>query len=113
MFTGLGLIAILAVVGFLAIQASNKASAEYIQAPLAGDIYKVKLARKQYTLLKANKVVGDTVYLTQSEYITDLTSGFEDLKTKPYMKEMYPVTKGKLKAMFDNDEIEGVDREEE
>ena len=69
-FSGLILIALMAIPLAISIFNDNKASEEYINSPQAGDIYKTKM-KDMYSLSKVTRVNEDSVFMVNNEYETD------------------------------------------
>lgn len=84
----------------------------YLAAPLVGDIYELKIADEEYTLIKVNRVSTDSVYVSESLYITNTAKGLRKIQKKKYDSETFPIAKPALKEMFDERKIIDVDRKE-
>jgi hypothetical protein len=95
-------------------QKHHEETAKWIVAPQSGDIYEYKTEDNQYTLLMVNDIQGDSVYIRQNQYETNLKKGLRKLKAKgsvAYSTELYSFSKGELKAMFDKGVILDIDRD--
>lgn len=113
-FSGIALIALLITWGSVVGKQNDKKYAEFIENPMRGDIYEVKLANKHYTLFKVDKVVGDTVFLFMNEYETNKSRGLSELKRKgqkSFIQEHVPMLKADLKIRLEEGEIIRVERD--
>lgn len=113
MFAGLFLIAVFGIVLANSIQNDKKKNAAYIETPQAGDIYEIKDENRMYTLYKAKKVIGDTVFVQLSNFQTNKRSGLREIN-KPdadaWSTEAVPITKPQLLEMLERGEIIDVER---
>jgi hypothetical protein len=113
MFSGLGVIAALILLVMYSNAKRNKMKAELLLAPISGDVYSIKKDIDTYTLIKVDKVRGDTIYIKPHNYETDKSSGLFKLKKKgdfEYAENTYPILKGELKQMFDKGDIIDIER---
>ncbi len=114
MFSGLALIALLITWGSVVGKQNDKKYAQLIMSAEKGDIYEVKLDYKQYTLLKVDKVLGDTVFVLLNQYETNKSRGLSDIKRKgdqAFIQEPLPMLKTELKTKLEKGEIIGIDRD--
>lgn len=99
--------------GFISKQ-KEELNANLILTPQKGDIYEVKLDRRQYTLYKVEKVSGDTVFILFHEYETNKKSGLRGLKNKGdagfIEEEPLLILKKDLKNMLETGEIMDIER---
>jgi hypothetical protein len=112
-FTGLGVLAVIIGITIYSEQKKKEKSGKLILAPVAGDVFEIKLNDGQYTLYKVNDVRSDSVFVNLSEYETNMESGFGDLKNKgesAFSAVSIGLTKKQLKEMFDKGEIINVER---
>jgi hypothetical protein len=113
MYSGLGII--VAILGF-AINTGveeSRATARLVLKPEAGHIYDVKLDDKVFTLLKVTAVKGDSVYLVESQFMSEDYSGFNGLHEKPFRNDAHAVPKKQIKEWYDNGVIRKVTENEE
>jgi len=109
-FSGaLALVVIFAGAAYMGRQKSDKVS-KMITALKKDDILHVKLKENAFTLLKINKVAGDSIYFVANKYQTNLESGIDDLEGKEYESETEVVTTADLQAMDKKDQILDVER---
>jgi hypothetical protein len=110
-FSGLALIVVLIGIGIVSSRQEDARNAKLIADPRKGDVYEVGLSPSSYTLYKVDEIVGDTVYIVQNLYTTNMSTGLGELKSKPYAEdEVVPYSKAELKELFENDKIRDVDR---
>lgn len=114
LWSRLGLLFIPLFIGFIIVlqQREREKNEAYILAPKAGDVYELKIANEEYTLFKVNHVSTDSVYVSESLYITNTSKGLRKLQKKKYDSETFPIAKPALKEMFDERKIIDVDRKE-
>jgi hypothetical protein len=60
-FTGLGILAALMVLGYFAVQESDKNDLAYLNAPQVGDVYHYEIEPGSYSLMRVASVNGDTI----------------------------------------------------
>lgn len=109
-FSGaLALVVIFAGAAYAGRQKSDKVS-KMITALKKDDILHVKLKDNAFTLLKINKVAGDSIYFVANKYQTNLESGIDDLEGKEYESEPEVITTAELQAMDKKDQILDVER---
>lgn len=113
MFIGLALIAALITTGLVYDKNKSEKNTRLIVAPQTGDVLVVKTEANQYTLYKIDHVEDNTVSVMVNDYVTDKSSGIDNLKRKganAYSDETFELTKAELKQMFDEGEIIDIDR---
>jgi len=69
-----------------------------------------KLESNTYTLVKVNRVKGDSVFLFLNKFQTNKLSGIDDLKSKGYETFEEGFTISDLKAMDKKEEIIDIER---
>jgi hypothetical protein len=114
-FAGLAL----AVVGLVAAlglaTVSDGENQKLIAAPQKGDVYEVKLDRKQYTLYQVAAVTPDSVYLLVHQMATNKIIGLADLKKQGpsgYDPEPVAFSKQAIAAMLASRQIFDLERAE-
>ena len=113
-FSGLFILA----VGIVALTINEKRkdqrNAQWIMAPIKGDVFEIKTKDDKYTLLKVNAVVKDSVYAIYNKYQTDGISGLDKMKEKGdsafVATEVYGFAKKDLKKLLTEGTIIGIDR---
>ncbi|MEL6593150.1 MAG: hypothetical protein AAFQ68_23835 [Bacteroidota bacterium] len=109
-FTGLGIVAFLISWGVFQSSQNDADNLSYIQNPLVGDYYEVKVD-EGYRLLKVVGVSADSVAIQQSQYIATKLSGLGELKEDyPFEEEQMMLSREYLKSLFEDGEIRDVDR---
>jgi len=113
MFSGIALVAVLITIGVINSRENDKLNAQYIAAPVVGDLFEIKTNSNQYTLYKVEQVRGDSVFVSLNEYETNKVSGLGDMKSKgdaAFTEEVMAFSKSELKKMLDSGEIMDIDR---
>ena len=110
-FTGLGLLALIITNLVISINKDNKQNEEFVKSPQIGDIYEYKTKEGHYTLLKVQRIAGDTIYFLQNHYETNNITGLTKLRDSVYREENFPFMKVDLLKMLEKNEIIDVDRE--
>lgn len=101
MFSGLFLILGGIAYGFYSSDKSDREAVEYIKNPKAGDVYSYVISQSRYTAIRVDKVVKDSVYLTDNDYETDQTTGIEEIDVpKNYTINKEVLTKEGIQKMF-------------
>jgi zinc-ribbon family len=110
-FSGLGVIAIMAIFISYSSGESKKKEQEYVANPVVGDIYKYKTEKAHYSTLKVISVSADSVFVSPNEYETDKMSGVYKIdKEENYADFSYGISKGDLKQMHTDADIYEIDR---
>lgn len=112
-WSGLGLIAVLVVVGLIASSRDARANKAYLAAPHAGDIYTIRSMgdSTKYSLLKVLSAKGNTVELVANEYEIDNRHPLDELnQPEKYSKEPVSMTQFELQIMQNKDQLIDVDR---
>jgi hypothetical protein len=109
-FAGLAAVGILIILVVLQGIKDKELNAKLVLTPHAGDIYEVKTKEHNYTLMKINKVKGDSVYVNLNNYETDKASGIYKLKEKGYSEEVLGLSKMDLQEMFKEGNIYDIER---
>ena len=107
-----GLAAIVALIGFASYGAGVDKDNEkkYLAAPVAGDVYSVKLNEGNYSLMKVALVTPDSLMMNLSSYTVDKMSGMYKLKSKEYDTLGYWISREKIKEMYEKKDIFDIDR---
>lgn len=109
-FAGLAAVGILIIVVVLQGIKDKELNAKLVLTPQAGDIYEIKTKDDHYTLMKINKVKGDSVYVNLNNYETDKASGIYKLKEKGYSEEVLGLSKMDLREMFKEGNVYDIER---
>ncbi len=112
-FSGLGLIAVLIVVGMVSAKRSEGRMQGMVQDARVNDVYEVKLPDKQYSLYKVQEIKGDSIWVLEHMYETNKLSGLSDLKEKgdeAYAPEPIVFTRQQLLKMVKDDDIKDIER---
>ncbi|MRG46119.1 zinc-ribbon domain-containing protein [Chitinophaga sp. SYP-B3965] len=108
-YAGLMIIAALALLIVYAVIAGNKAKAQYVAAPAAGDVFTIK-KENTYYFIRLTEVKGDSVFgyhsnLEYNRYVSKFAKG--DFFVKD---DIISIAKKDLKEMLDKDEIRSAER---
>lgn len=105
-FTGLGLIALLFfIIAFNNNQKKHR-TAEFISAPLKGDVYKCRLDEGGYSTLKVLRVSNDSVFVSPNIYETNRLSGLDQIdKAENYSSMRFGLSSSELQKMLSDREI--------
>jgi hypothetical protein len=109
-FAGLALLAIGITVGVIADRNKTQKVSKMILSLKKNDILQVKLKDDAFTLLKVDKVIGDSVFFVANKFQTNLETGIDDLKRKAYESQEESATIADLKAMDKKEQILDVER---
>lgn len=110
-FSGLALIAILAVFITYNIQQNNENRLLYIANPIEGDVYKYKTDNQMYSSLKISNVSKDSVFVLQNQFETDKRKGVYKIdKEENYAQSNYGISKEAINNMFNEGIIYDVKR---
>ncbi len=86
----------------------------FVQSPKAGDVYEVKTAAGEFSLLKIIAIKQDTVLFLANQYVVDRQSGLSKIKDKgndAYATDTFALLKNTLPAMLVKGDILNVERE--
>jgi hypothetical protein len=109
MFSGLGLVAIIAAAVSINDSRKSSATSGYVLNPKAGDIVQIKLD-SVYTLLKLTSVDKDSIHFVTNQYQTTDDSQIDDLSEKPYDTLVLAMAKTKLVDLNKKGDIINIDR---
>lgn len=111
MFSGIG-VALLILAGFIIGDRQEKQeNRKYLQSPIVGDLYEVKLEKESYVLYKVNEIIGDTIYVVQSKYLTSDPKGYSKIINKGFDEDStVGILRSELQEMFEDDKILDVRR---
>lgn len=112
-FLGLGLLLLFISYAVYNSEQHGKQNQAFIQSPQQADIYEYKTSEGKYTLLKVERIAGDTAFILQNKYETNKRSGLYDIKDKGdsvYTVEAYPILKKELANMLTKKEILNIER---
>jgi hypothetical protein len=109
-FSGIGVIVLIAIAVFIFNKQKAQKVTQMIPSIQKGDIMHMKLEDNAYTLVKVNRVKGDSVFLFLNKFQTNNLSGIDDLKSKGYDTLEEGFTIADLKAMDSREEIIDIER---
>jgi hypothetical protein len=109
MFSGLGLVAIVAAAVSINDSRKSSATSGYVLNPKAGDVVQIKLD-SVYTLLKLTSVDKDSIHFVTNQYQTSDDSQIDDLSDKPYDTQVLAMAKTKLIDLSKKGDIINIDR---
>lgn len=113
-FFGLFIIALFAVFVIFSVIKNSKNKAEYAKNPLAGDVYEVRLANKEYTYYKIKNIQADTITFTPYQYTATSTYNLSKAKRKykdSYADEEIKVLKSKITDHIQTAKIYAIERD--
>jgi len=109
MFSGLGLVAVIAIAVSINDSRKSSATSGYVLNPKAGDVVQIKLD-SVYTLLKLTSVDKDSIHFVTNQYQTSDDSQIDDLSGKPYDTQVLGMAKTKLVELNKKRDIINIDR---
>ena len=110
-FSGLGLIAVLVVVGIYTSGQDKEQELIYISSPVEGDVYEYKIEARSYSTLKVVAVSDDSVFVSPNEYETSRRSKIYKIdKAENYADYTFGISREKLKEMYDAGDIFDINR---
>jgi hypothetical protein len=109
-FSGLGIVAVIAIGVTIHGQQNEKKIANLINKPKAGDIAQIKEKENQYTLYKVVDVKKDSVYLVINKYQTDDENDISNLEVKGFDTAVNAISKPAYAAMYKDNKILDIDR---
>jgi hypothetical protein len=110
-FSGLIIIAIIAVAGYFLSQQTKAEELEFIDQPQVGDIYQYKTETNNYSTMKIDSVLKDSIYFFVNEMEITKSSGISEIDIEENYKELYGFSKSKIKEMYTNEEIYEINRD--
>jgi hypothetical protein len=110
-FSGLIIIAIIAVAGYFLSQQTKAKELEFIDQPQVGDIYQYKTETSNYSTMKIDSVLKDSIYFFVNEMEITKRSGISEIDKDENYKELYGFSKSKIKEMYTNEEIYEINRD--
>lgn len=109
-FSGLAIIIALIAWGSYSSGVNKENEKKYVEAPLVGDIYRVKTDSSSYSLMKVAEVTSDSLLIYFNQYEVDKMAAVYKLKEKEYDSVGYWLSRGAIREMYEKKEIFGVDR---
>ncbi|SEO84086.1 hypothetical protein [Mucilaginibacter sp. OK283] len=109
-FSGVFIIALIAVGVTISSRQTAKKVSSMITSLKKDDILQIKLKDNAYTLIKVNRVVGDSIYCVANKYQTNLESDIDNLKSKEFETEEDGISTADLKLMDKKEQILDVER---
>lgn len=111
-YAGVGVVLVVMALGTFFQQQKQSRNSQMILELQANDLLEVKIDHDSYSLLKVHHVVGDTVYLLEHEYESNVPSGISELKKREeYHSEQIALLTADVKEMFDTGVIIDIDRD--
>lgn len=110
-FSGLGIIAVLIVIGIISSRITDGKVAKLVKEPKAGDVYELLIGSK-YSLMKVMEVSGDSVWVAESNYEAEYSSGLSKIKEKEdaFSDDEVLYTKARLAEMAKDGDIQDIER---
>lgn len=112
-FIGLALLTVLIVSIVISERDKSARIATLVKQPTAGDVYELKTKDNQYTLIRIEGMIGDTVLFRQNQYETNKLSGLDDIRKKgmeAYSTDTFIMTRKELTELYDKGNIENIER---
>lgn len=111
-FAGLVIIAGLIAFGAYSSGQNDKNNLMYLNDPQVNDVYSMKLDDKEYSTSKIMEIKGDSVYLSQNEYVSNRRRKLYKIdKAENYGNLMYTLHKDEIKSLFEEGTIFDIDRD--
>ncbi|MCT4591477.1 MAG: zinc ribbon domain-containing protein [Carboxylicivirga sp.] len=91
--------------------AEAKAEKEYIEAPLAGDVYEYENGPSRYSTIKVLEVSEDSIYFLQNNYDFTSKSGIEEIDVDScYADDIYMMSRSELLDLYTEGTIFDINR---
>jgi len=110
-YIGIIILTLLVLYGIWISNQRSQRNASWLQSPLPGDIYEIRMSADEYSLLKVHQRSGDTVLLQFSDLMSNKRTGLRKLYLNGFKGDTTRLTLHQLKAMHDDGEIVDVKRE--
>ncbi|MFN3755293.1 hypothetical protein [Flavobacterium sp.] len=92
---------------------SNNNSKIYLQNPMVGDVYNVKMSNGFYTTYRIDKMSKDSIFVTVNDYQAYLPYETDDIDTpENYTDTKTKYSKQDIANLFNKDEIYSITRKE-
>lgn len=110
-FSGLVVIALLALFITYMIQRDNELEQEYLNSPQVGDVYQYK-EELNFSTLKVIRVTNDSIFVVPNDYMTDKRTGISEIDVNENYKEenVYSLTREDIRKLFEDKVIYDIDR---
>lgn len=106
-------VAIVIIFIILANGKSGNKNADLIETAQIGDVYQIKTPEHQYTLIKVEKVVGDSVYFLENQFESNNLDGLKEIEKKwdsSYLPQLKSFTKFQLLSALKRKKIIEIER---
>ncbi|MEC4005667.1 zinc-ribbon domain-containing protein [Flavobacterium sp. SUN052] len=111
MFSGCFVIAALVGFGVYKSNETEKNEAEYIKNPKVGDVYCIKVSDAHFTCSRVDKIVKDSLFLTDNDYETDQTTGIDEIDiAKNYTNQKETLSKKEVQDAYKSEKIFAINR---
>ena len=112
-FSGVLVIALIVGLFVISDNAEAKAEKEYIETPIAGDIYEYENGPNRYSTLKVVEVSEDSLYFLYNNYDYSQKTGIEEIDVDScYTEDIYMMSRTELENMYLDGTIYDVNRKE-
>ncbi len=110
-FSGLAIIAAVIIWFNISSNQDKKNELAVLADPQKGDVYDYKVEENEYSTILVRARMGDSVYVSLNEYVTDQKSGVSEIDTKEYYsKERMALHKSVIEEMYKEGTIFRVNR---
>lgn len=111
MFSGLFVVVGIVLFSIYNSQETEKNIATYIKNPKVGDIYEIQMGLSNYSTMRLDKISKDSIYFTYNDYITDSSTGIDEIDIdKNYTTQKDVTTKKALAEMHKKETILSINR---
>lgn len=110
-FAGIFAIALAIMGANFASNQDDKENQAFFSRPMSGDIYELKLGRKEYSTFKILDVEEDSIAVIYNIYQTNKSTGLAEIdKAENYTDDIYLIAKHTMTEMFEDGTIIDIDR---
>ncbi|AIY13239.1 zinc-ribbon domain-containing protein [Cellulophaga baltica] len=111
-FSGMFIALFVLVFAGFASQNNKKLEQEYLNQPMAGDIYEYRVANKQFSTMKVIEVDTDSVFIALNDFeISKASRIYKIDKPENYPDVVYGFSKQEITAMYSSGKIFDINRE--
>ncbi|WP_405247328.1 hypothetical protein [Cellulophaga sp. Asnod2-G02] len=111
-FSGMFIALFFLVLAGFANQNTKKLEKEYLNQPMAGDIYEYRVANKQFSTMKVIEVDTDSVFIALNDFEINKASRIYKIdKPENYPDVVYGFSKQEITAMYSSGKIFDINRQ--
>lgn len=109
-FSGLFIVAAIAVFGYFASQQTAANELSYLEKPEVGDVYEYQTETGYYSSMKLQSIVEDSLFFYLNEMETNKKSGISDIDKAANYKVIYGYSKAEIKQLYTDKDIYEINR---